>query len=134
MFERFSRGYYLGRLYVQPRETGAPVMCREQHERLHEQFYRDDIDAPDTSLIMKVDSTHFSVQPEEGLPRDTLTVPRDLLDSDDLGELRNVLLAKGDRARQLSQFAVTDWDDGGNARSDPFRPSGFDEFGGPGPS
>lgn len=42
MFEPFSSGYYLGRLYVQPHDGERPAMHREQHEHVSEQLYGDD--------------------------------------------------------------------------------------------
>lgn len=42
MFARFSSGYYLGRLYVQPHDGDRPVMHREQHEHVTEQLYGDE--------------------------------------------------------------------------------------------
>ncbi len=106
MFERFSRGYYLGRLYVEPAERETAALCREQHERVNGQLYADDegIDRLDRPLVMKLGSSHFPVTGDEGVPPDTLTVPRGLLDDTRVRNpptLKEVLLAKGDRARQL---------------------------------
>ena len=39
MFEEFSAGYYLGRLYVSPREGEQAVMHEEHHEQANEQVY-----------------------------------------------------------------------------------------------
>jgi hypothetical protein len=41
MFEPFSSGYYLGRLYVEPHGGEHPAMHREQHEYVSEQLYAD---------------------------------------------------------------------------------------------
>ena len=106
MFERFSRGYYLGRLYVEPGERETAAMCREQHERVNEQLYADGegIDRLDRPLVMKLDSSHFPVTGDEGVPPDTLAVPQSLLDGTRVRNpptLKEVLLAKADRARQL---------------------------------
>ena len=106
MFERFSRGYYLGRLYVRPAEEGAPAMCREQHERVNEQLYADGGGAErlDRPLVMKLDTRHFTVTGDESVPRDTLLLPPDLLEDTRVRNppaLKEVLLAKGERARQL---------------------------------
>jgi hypothetical protein len=105
MFERFSRGYYLGRLYVEPGDRETAAMCREQHERVNEQLYADEgLDRLDRPLVMKLDTSHFPVTGDEGVPPDTLTVPRDLLEDTRVRNpptLREVLLAKGERARQL---------------------------------
>jgi len=108
MFEQFSRGYYLGRLYVQPSDDDAATMCRRQHERVNEQLYAsgEGIERTDLPLVMKVGTNHFPVHGEEGVPADTLAVPEEILD----GTVRNpptlqeVLLAKADRAAQLLEL------------------------------
>jgi hypothetical protein len=102
MFELFSRGYYLGRLYVEPRE-GDPGMCHEQHAQVTERLY--DRDVPP---VMKLGRTHFAVEGEEGVPAGTLTVPPGLLEEEGVTNpptLTEVLLAKDDRAAQLLTLA-----------------------------
>jgi len=106
MFERFSRGYYLGRLYVEPRADGSPAMCREQHERVNQQLYTsgDGVERTDQPLVMKVGTQHLAVEGDETVPADTLAVPEDVLTAADVRNppaLQEVLLAKADRARQL---------------------------------
>ena len=110
MFERFSSGYYLGRLYVEPGERETAAMCRAQHERVNEQLYTDGdgVERLDNPLVMKLDTTHFPVTGDERVPRDTLAVPRDLLEDSRVRNpptLREVLLAKADRARQLLELS-----------------------------
>ena len=105
MFEQFSRGYYLGRLYVEPGQGDVATMCQTQHERVNRQLYADGegIERTDLPLVMKVGRNHFPVHGDESVPADTLAVPEDALD----GHLRNppsleeVLLATADRAAQL---------------------------------
>ncbi len=108
MFEQFSRGYYLGRLYVEPRE-GAAAMCRDQHERVNQQLYSDDgVTRTDLPLVMKLGRRHFPVHGEESVPADTLAVPAEILDSADVHNppsLREVFLAKADHAKQLLSVA-----------------------------
>ncbi|MEF8886948.1 MAG: DUF5802 family protein [Haloarculaceae archaeon] len=102
MFERFSSGYYLGRLYVEPRE-GDPGMCHRQHEQVTERLY--DRDVPP---VMKLGRMHFAVESAEGVPADTLTVPPDLLEEEGVTNpptLTEVFLAKDDRAAQLLELA-----------------------------
>jgi len=106
MFERFSRGYYLGRLYVEPGERETAAICRAQHERVNEQLYADGagIDRLDRPLVMKLDTSHFPVTGDEGVPPDTLAVPQSLLTDTRVRNpptLKEVLLAKADRAEQL---------------------------------
>jgi hypothetical protein len=104
MFEQFSRGYYLGRLYVEPGEQ--PQMCRAQHERVAKQLYTtgEGIERTDAPLVMKLGTHHFAVDGDDGVPRDTLAVPADILEDAAVRNppaLREVFLAKADRAAQL---------------------------------
>lgn len=106
MFEEFSAGYYLGRLYVQPSDTERAVMHREQHVQVNEELYASDdgIERLDAPLLMKLDETHFPVHGEESVPQDTLAVPAKLLEQTRVRNppaLKEVLLAKADRAQQL---------------------------------
>ncbi|WP_135823917.1 DUF5802 family protein [Halorussus ruber] len=109
MFEEFSSGYYLGRLYVEPYRGEQPAMRREQHERINEQLYAsgDGIERLDTPLVMKVDNRHVAVHGDEGVPEGTLALPEDLLDDTRIRNpptLKEVLLAKADRASQLLRY------------------------------
>ena len=106
MFEEFSRGYYLGRLYVEPNDGERPVMHRDQHERVNEQLYAagEGVERLDYPLVMKLDETHLAVHGDDEVPEDTLMVPDSLLSSTRVRNppaLREVLLAKADRAAQL---------------------------------
>ncbi|MFD1585720.1 DUF5802 family protein [Halorientalis brevis] len=121
MFERFSSGYYLGRLYVEPDERETAAMCREQHERVNEQLYTDGegIQRLDNPLVMKLDASHFPVTGDDGLPPNTLAVPETVLEDSRIRNppaLREVLLAKADRAKQLleltGQFEFDEESDG----------------------
>ena len=106
MFERFSSGYYLGRLYVQPHDDGRAVMHREQHERVVEQLY-DDAGGPEP-LVMKIGSTHVPVHGAEGVPGRTVALPESVLPATGVENppaLSEVLLAKADRAAQLLDFS-----------------------------
>jgi len=110
MFSEFSRGYYLGRLYVEPNENDRAVMHRDQHARVNEQLYADDtgIERLDTPLVMKLDNRHFPVHGERGVPEGTLSVPEPLLADSDVRNppsLREILLAKADRATQLLRLS-----------------------------
>ena len=106
MFERFSEAYYLGRLYLEKSETGEPTMCRDQHERVNRQLYTTGkgVERTDLPLVMKVGRRHVAVTGEEGVPADTLAVPESVLEDADVRhppDLREVFLAKADRAEQL---------------------------------
>lgn len=109
MFEQFSSGYYLGRLYVESQDTDAATMCRAQHERVNRQLYADGegLSRTDFPLVMKLDSRHFPVHGDERVPADTLAVPPEILDDTTIRNppaLREVFLAKADRAAQLLHF------------------------------
>ena len=110
MFEQFSRGYYLGRLYVEPRAGGA-AMCRDQHERVNQQLYGDmGVTRTDLPLVMKLGRRHFPVRGDEEVPADTLAVPEDVLADADVRNppsLCEVFLAKADHAAQLLSVAET---------------------------
>ena len=109
MFEEFSSGYYLGRLYVEPSDGERAVMRRDQHERINEQLYAsgEGIERLDSPLVMKVDRHHVAVRGEDGIPEGTLALPEDLLDDTGVRNppaLKEVLLAKADRAAQLLRY------------------------------
>jgi hypothetical protein len=102
MFERFSSGYYLGRLYVEPHEDDRAVMHREQHGRVRDDLY-DDADDP-APLVMKIGPTHVPVHGADGVPGRTVALPEAVLAATGVENppaLSEVLLAKADRARQL---------------------------------
>jgi hypothetical protein len=110
MFSEFSRGYYLGRLYVEPREGDRAVVHRNLHERVNEQLYADEAGLArlDTPLVVKMDNRHFAVHGEEGVPEDTLAVPEHLVADANVRDppaLREILLAKADRATQLLRLS-----------------------------
>ena len=106
MFADFSSGYYVGRLYVEPHGGDTALMQREQHERVNEQLYATDagIERLDHPLVMKLENSHFPVHGDDGIPGNTLAVPHGVVESttiDPLPSLREVLLAKAERAAQL---------------------------------
>ncbi|PSP56117.1 hypothetical protein BRC82_03005 [Halobacteriales archaeon QS_1_67_19] len=109
MFEEFSSGYYLGRLYVEPDDREQVAMRRDHHERINEQLYAEGegIERLDNPLVMKVDNRHVAVRGEEGLPEGTLAVPEPLLEETRIRNpptLKEVLLAKADRAAQILRY------------------------------
>lgn len=106
MFEPFSGGYYVGRLFVEPHDEEHAVMRRDQHELVNEQLYAtgDGVERLDHPLVMKVGQQHFAVHGEDGLPENTLALPRSRLPdrgTDSLPAPREVLLAKAEKAGQL---------------------------------
>lgn len=109
MFEEFSSGYYFGRLYVEPFDGDRAVMQRDQHERVNEQLYAsgEGVERLDAPLVFKLDECHFPVHGESGVPEDTLALPSQILSDTRIRNpptLREVLLAKADRAQQLLQL------------------------------
>jgi hypothetical protein len=133
MFEEFSSGYYLGRLYVTPSREERALIERTTHERVSEQLYTTDAAASTPeSLVMKLDTAHFPVHGDDGVPAETLAIPEELLSSLDVGNpptLTEVFLAKADRAEQLLRFTrPTTHDDDGTGGDD-----GATRFGPPGP-
>jgi hypothetical protein len=112
MFEQFSSGYYLGELYVQPRDTEAAAIRRADHERVNEQLFGDEsgITRLDTPLVMKLGTRHFPVVGEEDLPSGTLAVPMETVPEDMKFEVpgRNeVFLASAERTGELLEY--TGW-------------------------
>lgn len=133
MFSEFSRGYYLGRLYVEPHDGDSAAMQREQHELVNEQLYADGagLERLDTPLVMKLGNRHFPVHGEDGVPDGTLALPEHLLGDATVQNppaLREILLAKADRANQLLRLSGQldergghefDRDDGDDRSDDP---------------
>ncbi|HET7324043.1 MAG TPA: DUF5802 family protein [Halococcus sp.] len=112
MFERFSRGYYVGRLSIEPTpyEDSRAVIQRATHERLNEQLYTtgEGIERTDLPLVMKLETSHFAVHGDSGVPQETLWLPESVLTDtriDAPPTLREVFLAKADRAAQLLRLA-----------------------------
>jgi hypothetical protein len=100
MFEAFSGGYYLGRLYVEPHDTDRVVMHEGEHREVAERVYDDG----DEDLVMKIGTAHLPVGPGEGVPSRTVGVPAGLADEiglDRLPALEEVLLAKPSIAARI---------------------------------
>jgi len=116
MFEQFSGGYYLGRLYVEPYEGDRPAMSRLDHERVARQLYRppdaasasvaDPVADGTRPLVMKLGTRHLAVRGRDEVPDRTLAVPLDLVDDDALPDLREVLLAKAPQAERLIELGA----------------------------
>ncbi|MFB6110520.1 MAG: DUF5802 family protein [Halodesulfurarchaeum sp.] len=111
MFAPFSNGYYLGRLYVEPTDGGEAVLHREQHEAANRELYASGsgIERVDHPLVMKLETAHFAVHPDDTVPEGTLAVPESILESTAVRnppELREVLLAKAEHAQRLASFGA----------------------------
>ncbi|MGM0604071.1 MAG: DUF5802 family protein [Halobacteriota archaeon] len=106
MFERFSSGYYLGELYVEPHEEDRAAIHSADHERMNEQLYAigEGVERLDAPLVMKLDATHFPVHGDDSVPSGTLAVP-DSWTIDRLPTRREVLLAEGSRAMELLRYS-----------------------------
>jgi len=109
MFERFSSGYYVGRLYVEPHGGDRAVMQRLDHERVNEQLYAEGegVERLDLPLVMKLDGGHFPVHGDDGVPTGTLALPADAA-PEGVPEGREVFLAEPDRAAELLRYAGYD--------------------------
>jgi hypothetical protein len=109
MFERFSSGYYLGRLYVEPHDGDRAIIHRDDHERVNEQLYAAGVgvERVDLPLVMKLDGSHFPVHGDDGIPSGTLVVPESMA-SADVPDRREVLLADADRADELLRYSGYD--------------------------
>ena len=111
MFEEFSAGYYVGRLYIEPYDGEHAVMERAQHEAANEQIYNatadEGITRMDQPLVAKVDDRHFPVLGATDVPSDTLAIPDDRLEETRVTTppaVKSVLVAKADRAAQLLEW------------------------------
>ena len=118
MFERFSRSYYLGRLYVTPTDGDHALMHSDQHERINEAVYAtgDGVERLDAPLVMKLESQHFPVHGNEKVPTNTLALPEPMLEGCEIRNppsLREVLLARRDHAAQLLTWSGG-WPDSGD--------------------
>ncbi len=99
MFEPFSGGYYLGRLYVEPGDGDRALVHRRQHEQIIEEYYDGTVPP-----VMKLDRTHLAVGADAGIPENTLVVPTAILDRTDISNppsLEEILLAKEPHAQRL---------------------------------
>ncbi|MGM0590083.1 MAG: DUF5802 family protein [Halobacteriota archaeon] len=114
MFEQFSSGYYVGRLYVEPYGGEQAAIHRSDHERVNEQLYATGhgVERLDAPLVMKLDGPHFPVCGDDGIPAGTLALPRHMADST-LPDRCEVFLAKADRAHELLRFSGYDPDEYG---------------------
>lgn len=111
MFTPFSSGYYLGRLYVAPTEGTEAVLQEAHHESVNRELYADGagIERLDHPLVMKLETNHFAVHPDEGVPEGALAVPERILEAANVEhppELREVLLAKADHAKRLVNYGA----------------------------
>jgi hypothetical protein len=112
MFEPFSGGYYLGRLYLEPHDGEETVIHVDHHEQVRSQLYAGGRPpaVPVAPLVMKVGGAHLPVHGQQGVPESTLGIPWELVEElrVDPPELTEVLLAKADRAVQLLALGGSD--------------------------
>lgn len=111
MFEPFSSGYLLGRLYVEPGASDEAVLHRAQHETVNQNLYASGtgVERLDHPLVMKLENRHFPVHADDSVPKGTLAVPEDILEAtrvENPPELREVLLAKAEHAKRLLEFGA----------------------------
>ena len=99
MFEEFSSGYYLGRMYVEPHDSERPVMQDEEFETVSHGVYEEE-----KPLVMKVGNRHLVVGGDSGVPSGTLGVPEDIADGLGLRNppsVKDILLAKEGHATRI---------------------------------
>ncbi|WP_435197081.1 DUF5802 family protein [Natronomonas sp. EA1] len=106
MFEQFSSGYYLGRLYVEPGASEHAVIHEDIHERLNEALYAtgEGIERLDNPLLMKVGQSHVPVLGAPEVPERTLSLPEATLERAGIRNaptLSEVLLAKPEVAERF---------------------------------
>lgn len=111
MFEEFSAGYYVGRLYIEPHDGDYAVMDRDQHEEANEQVYASGevIERRDHPLVMKVDTSYVPVFGDDDVPVDTLALPDRTLRATTVENpptLKEVLVAKAERAAHLLEWCT----------------------------
>lgn len=101
MFEEFSGGYYLGRMYVEPHDGDRPAIQDDDFAEVSRDVYGSEDGKP---LVVKVDRHHLVVDGDESVPRGTLGVPRSLVNELDVRNpptLKEVLLAKSEHATRI---------------------------------
>jgi len=99
MFEDFSSGYYLGRMYVEPHDSDRPVMQDDEFEKVRRNVYTEE-----KPLVVKVENRHLVVGGDGGVPSGTLAIPAKVAESLRLRNppsLRDVLLAKEEHAARI---------------------------------
>lgn len=111
MFEAFSSGYYLGRLFVEPSPDDRAAIHEMHHETVNRQLYTDGegVERLDNPLVMKLDATHFPVHGDDRVPEGTLAVPEEILEDASVRnppELTEVLLAKAEHAQRLVEYGA----------------------------
>jgi len=100
MFEDFSGGYYLGRMYVEPHTADGPVMQDDDFEAVSRGVY----DEEEKPLVMKIGKRHLVVGGDDSVPTGTLGVPEDVareLDLRNPPSVKDVLLAKEVHAERI---------------------------------
>ncbi len=115
MFAPFSRGYYVGRMLVEPHDGEDALMQADQHACVNEQLYADGggIARLDRPLVMKLAHRHFPVHADTGVPESTLFVPRWVLEgihTKPLPAVLEVLLAKADTVPRVLRYSGLDDD------------------------
>lgn len=109
LFEEFSTGYYIGRVYIELYDGEHAVMDRDQHEETNEHVYAtgEGVERVDQPLVVKVDESHFPVLGADDVPTDTLALPDVVLEETRIESppvVKEVLVAKAERASQLLEW------------------------------
>jgi hypothetical protein len=109
MFEDFSGGYYLGRMYVEPHDADSPVMQDDDFEAVSHGIYEQE----EKPLVMKIGKRHIVVGGDGSVPTGTLGVPERVAEDLDLynpPSVKDVLLAKEVHAERI--LSLKSLDDG----------------------
>ena len=111
MFDDFSSGYYLGRIYVEPTQEEKPVLHEQQYRKIKQTLYRNTGKTrKEKPLVFKVNNSHIKVEGGQ-IPSKTLGIPKKIIDDIDVENpptLKEVLLAKpghADNLLNLSQYS-----------------------------
>lgn len=109
MFEKFSAGYYIGQLCIEPYDGDHAVMDSDQHKAANEQVYDTGgpIERRDHPLVVKIEQCHVPVFGADDLSADTLGLPKSVLASTRIRNpptVKEVFVAKAERAAQLLEW------------------------------
>lgn len=106
---RFSSGYHLVEVYVEPTASDHALMDRERHQQANRRIYTTGVGVErlDLPLVAKLEGVHFPVFPDDAVATDTLEVPESVLAETTVSDpptLRGVWLASAELAGQLVRW------------------------------
>lgn len=106
MFARFSRGYYVGRIVVEPHDGADALIQQRQLETVNKQLYAEGtgVERVDYPVIMKLWNSHFPVHGDDSVPTGTLLLPDWVIpdsSTDPFPTLKEVLLATPESVKRI---------------------------------